>query len=146
VVSEGSGHRMRAPVADFPADCPRHPTHFHPLGSAGCLRGFQQIAEFFSRRYRRGSQLNYDFTPIASPTFDGSLQMVGPPASGVAHFRGVTGGVYKTRERIHRSIADLRLLATPPSWGRVADPNPNLARFFGIRSPLRDRSPLWRAM
>ena len=88
----------------------------------------------------------YDFTPIASPTFDGSLQMVGPPASGVAHFRGVTGGVYKARERIHRSIADLRLLATPPSWGRVADPNPNLARFFGIRSPLRDRSPLWRAM
>jgi hypothetical protein len=29
VVSEGSGHRMRAPVTDFPADCPRHPTHFH---------------------------------------------------------------------------------------------------------------------
>ncbi len=34
----------------------------------------------------------YDFTPIADPTFDGSLQMVGPPASGVTHFRGVTGG------------------------------------------------------
>jgi hypothetical protein len=54
--------------------------------------------------------------------------------------------VYKARERIHRSIADLRLLATPTSWGRVADPNPNHARFFGIRSPSRDRSPLWRAM
>jgi hypothetical protein len=54
----------------------------------------------------------------------------------------VTGGVYKARERIHRSVADLRLLATPPSWGRVADPNPNQARFFGIRSPLRDRCPL----
>ena len=26
------------------------------------------------------------------------------PASGVADFRGVTGGVYKARERIHRSI------------------------------------------
>src|ERR687892_749269 len=88
----------------------------------------------------------YDFTPIANPTFDGSLQMVGPPASGVADFRGVTGGVYKTRERIHRSIADLRLLATPPSRGRVADLDPNQARFFGIRSPSRDRSPLWRAM
>ena len=35
------------------------------------------------------------------------------------------GGVYKARERIHRSVADLRLLATPTSWGRVADPNPN---------------------
>src|ERR671933_454792 len=67
---------------------------------------------------------------------------VGPPASGVTDFRGVTGGVYKPRERIHRSVADLRLLATPPSWSRVADSNPNLARLFGIRSPSRDRSPL----
>src|ERR1700761_6401446 len=67
----------------------------------------------------------YDFVPIASPTFDGSLLAVGPPASGVTDFRDVTGGVYKARERIHRSVADLRLLATPTSWGRVADPNPN---------------------
>ena len=68
----------------------------------------------------------YDFVPIASPTFDSSLpQGVGPPASGVTDFRDVTGGVYKARERIHRSNADLRLLATPTSWGRVADPNPN---------------------
>ena len=57
----------------------------------------------------------YDFTPIADPTFDGSLLAVGPPASGVTHFRGVTGGVYKARERIHRGNADPRLLATPPS-------------------------------
>jgi hypothetical protein len=68
----------------------------------------------------------YDFVPIASPTFDDSLpQGVGPPASGVTDFRDVTGGVYKARERIHRSTADLRLLETPTSWGRVADPNPN---------------------
>ena len=68
----------------------------------------------------------YDFVPIASPTFDDSLpQGVGPPASGVTDFRDVTGGVYKARDRIHRSDADLRLLATPTSWGRVADPNPN---------------------
>jgi hypothetical protein len=46
----------------------------------------------------------YDFTPITSPTFDGSLLAVRPPASGVASFRGVTGGVYKARERIHRGI------------------------------------------
>ena len=32
---------------------------------------------------------------------------------------------YRTRERIHRNVADLRLLAIPASWGRVADPNPN---------------------
>ena len=67
----------------------------------------------------------YDFTPIADPTFDGALQKVGPPASGVTDFRGVTGGVYKARERIHRSIADLRLLATPTSRSRVADCDPN---------------------
>ncbi len=67
----------------------------------------------------------YDFTPIADPTFDGSLQKVGPPASGVTDFRGVTGGVYKARERIHRSNADLRLLATPTSRSRVADYDPN---------------------
>ena len=67
----------------------------------------------------------YDFVPIANPTFDHSPQTVGPWASGVTNFRDVTGGVYKARERIHRSVADLRLLATPPSWGRVADPNPN---------------------
>ena len=67
----------------------------------------------------------YDFTPIMSYTLEGCLLAVGSPASSTAHFRDVTGGVYKARERIHRSVADLRLLATPTSWGRVADPNPN---------------------
>src|SRR5690606_14789389 len=46
----------------------------------------------------------YDFTPIICPTFDGSLLAVRPPASGVTDSRGVTGGVYKTRERIHRDM------------------------------------------
>ena len=67
----------------------------------------------------------YDFVPITDPTFGSSLLAVGPLTSGVTDFRDVTGGVYKARERIHRSVADLRLLATPTSWGRVADPNPN---------------------
>ena len=44
---------------------------------------------------------------------------------GTPNFHGLTGGVYKARERIHRVIADTRLLANPTSWGRVADPNPN---------------------
>jgi hypothetical protein len=46
----------------------------------------------------------YDFTPITSPRLDGSLLTVGSPASSVANFRGVTGGVYKARERIHGSL------------------------------------------
>ena len=57
----------------------------------------------------------YDFVPVTDPTFDGCLFAVSSPASGVASFHDVTGGVYKARERIHRGIADPRLLATPPS-------------------------------
>jgi len=67
----------------------------------------------------------YDFTPITDPTFDGSFLAVRPPASGVADFRGVTGGVYKARERIQRGVADPRLLAIPPSCRRVAAYNLN---------------------
>ena len=68
----------------------------------------------------------YDLVPITSLTLDGSIpQGVRPPASGAAHFHDLTGGVYKARERIHRGVADPRLLATPPSWSRVADSNPN---------------------
>ena len=50
---------------------------------------------------------------------------VGPLASGVTDFRGVTGGVYKARERIHPGDADPGLLATPASRSRVADSDPN---------------------
>lgn len=57
----------------------------------------------------------YDLTPIINPTLDGSLQKVRTPVLGITDFRGLTGGVYKTRERIHRSIADLRLLVIPTS-------------------------------
>ena len=46
----------------------------------------------------------YDFTPVTRPAFGGSLLSVGSPTSGISDSHGVTGGVYKTRERIHRSI------------------------------------------
>ena len=46
----------------------------------------------------------YDFTPIMSYTLDGCSLAVSPPASSTAHFRDVTGGVYKARERIHRGV------------------------------------------
>ena len=46
----------------------------------------------------------YDFTPVTSPTFDCSFLAVRSQASGVSGSHGVTGGVYKTRERIHRDI------------------------------------------
>jgi hypothetical protein len=46
----------------------------------------------------------YDFTPIICPTLGGWLLAVTPPTSGVTNSRGVTGGVYKARERIHRGM------------------------------------------
>ena len=46
----------------------------------------------------------YDFTPVIGPTFGSSLLAVGSLTSGVTNSHGVTGGVYKTRERIHRGI------------------------------------------
>ena len=46
----------------------------------------------------------YDFVPVISPTLDTCPPKVGPAASGVTDFRGVTGGVYKAREHIHRGV------------------------------------------
>ena len=67
----------------------------------------------------------YDFVPVTGPTLGGCLLAVGPPTLGIAGSHDVTGGVYKARERIHRSMADLRLLATPTSCRRVAACNLN---------------------
>ena len=46
----------------------------------------------------------YDLTPIIEPTFDCCLLAVSSQASGVSNFHGLTGGVYKARERIHRGM------------------------------------------
>jgi hypothetical protein len=64
------------------------------------------------------------------PSHCARLRRLGPlrvpaPTSGAHSFHGVTGGVYKARERIHRGVADPRLLAIPASCRRVAADNPN---------------------
>ena len=46
----------------------------------------------------------YDFTPVADPTVVGCFLAVSAPASGRTNSHGVTGGVYKARERIHRGM------------------------------------------
>ena len=46
----------------------------------------------------------YDFTPVIRPAFGGSFLAVESQTSGISDSHGVTGGVYKTRERIHRDI------------------------------------------
>ena len=67
----------------------------------------------------------YDFTPVTNPAVVIALLAVRLTTSGRTRSHGVTGGVYKTRERIHRDIADPRLLAIPTSCRRVAAYNPN---------------------
>ncbi len=46
----------------------------------------------------------YDFTPIMSHTLGAALLAVRLTTSSTTHFRDVTGGVYKARERIHRIV------------------------------------------
>ena len=64
----------------------------------------------------------YDLAPITGIALGRPSR---PRPSGAPGFHGLTGGVYKARERIHRAMADARLLANPASWSRVADSNPN---------------------
>ncbi len=89
----------------------------------------------------------YDFTPVADHTVETvSRRTVKLASSGAANFHGVTGGVYKARERIHRSIADLRLLAIPTSCSRVADCNPDWDRLFEICTTSRLSNPLYLSL
>ena len=46
----------------------------------------------------------YDFTPVTNPAVVIALLAVRLTTSGRTRSHGVTGGVYKTRERIHRDI------------------------------------------
>ena len=71
----------------------------------------------------------YDLALVTSFTLGGSLRL---PTSGTPRFHGLTGGVYKARERIHRIVADIRLLAIPASRSRVADFDPNWDRVLGL--------------
>ena len=46
----------------------------------------------------------YDFTPVTNHSLGGCLLAVSSPISGAIGSHGVTGGVYKARERIHRGV------------------------------------------
>ena len=74
----------------------------------------------------------YDLAPITGFTLGRSLRL---RTSGTPGFHGLTGGVYKARERIHRAMADARLLANPASWSRVADSSPNWGGVSGSAPP-----------
>ena len=46
----------------------------------------------------------YDFAPVTNLTLNSSFPKVSALLLGATDFHGVTGGVYKTRERIHRAM------------------------------------------
>ena len=77
----------------------------------------------------------YDFIPVTSLTLGRSFLAVRARTSGATGFHDVTGGVYKTRERIHGTVADVPLLAIPASRRRVAACDPNWAQFYRFPPP-----------
>ena len=85
----------------------------------------------------------YDLTPVSVFTVD---LRIARRASGMHTSHGLTGGEYKTREQIHRDMADSRLLAIPTSWSRVADSNLDWDRLFGVGSLSRVGYPLYRPL
>ena len=84
----------------------------------------------------------YDLVPIRSWRLGACPLAVGTATWPPPPFRGLTGGVYKAQEHIHRGVADPRLLAIPASCGRVAARNPNWGPVFAIGSALRLRDAL----
>ena len=66
----------------------------------------------------------YDLAPVTGLTLGRPLRL---RTSGTPGSHGLTGGVYKARERIHRAMADARLLANPASdWRPVARWRPSV--------------------
>src|SRR5262245_16301021 len=70
----------------------------------------------------------YDLVPITGLAVGAAPLAVGLATSGSPGFRGLTGGVYKAQEHIHRGVADPRLLAIPSSRRRVAASDLNWGR------------------
>ena len=81
--------------------------------SLRCVSTWNELPSFLFRSLPRKEVIQphlpirlpcYDFTPVIGLTFDGWLLSVTSPASGAPNSHGVTGGVYKARERIHRGM------------------------------------------
>src|SRR3972149_1806495 len=83
----------------------------------------------------------YDLVLLTSFTFADALLAVRQPTSGTPSSDHLTGGVYKTRERIHPVVADTGLLTIPASRRRVSAFDLNWGRFFGISSTSRFGNP-----
>ena len=86
----------------------------------------------------------YDLVPITGFIFGACL--AAPTTSDAPRFGGLTGGVYKAQEHIHRGVADPRLLAIPASRRRVAAFDLNWAVFFAISFSSQSRVALYTAL
>ena len=67
----------------------------------------------------------YDFTPVTNPTFDGSLLKGWATGFGCCRLPWCDGRCVQGPGTYSPWRADPGLLATPASWSRVADSNPN---------------------
>ena len=79
------------------------------LGNVGLFFELTGSTELFPRKEVIQPHLPvrlpcYDFTPVTNPALGRCFLTVSSRTSGVVDFHGVTGGVYKTRERIQRSV------------------------------------------
>ena len=97
---EGPGSRMLRPRRERGLHLPYGSRgDVHPLGPDNGLPRKEVIQPHLPVRLPC-----YDFTPLTLHTFGASLLAVGPATSGADDSGGVTGGVYKARERIHRGM------------------------------------------
>src|SRR5690606_33326986 len=85
----------------------------------------------------------YDLAPIFGFALARSSRL---HALGTTNFHGLTGGVFKALERIHRVIADTRILANSISRSQVADHDPNCDRLYEISTLLPSSCPLYRPL
>jgi hypothetical protein len=130
-----------------------HYVMFHPMGCLfEILLSFISFgvasSQFYSRKEVFQPHLPvrlpcYDLAPVIGFTLGRSLRL---HTLGTPNFHGLTGGVYKARERIHRVIADTRLLANPTSRGRVADLYPNCEWLCEIGILLPASCPLYHPL
>ena len=73
---------------------------------------FQHIAKFFNHITAKGRNKVVYFYDLAHVT---DLGLIPEEILSITGSLGLTGGEYRTRERIHRGMADPRLLAIPAS-------------------------------
>ena len=79
--------------------CARHPCGHRIAATTPCFPRKEVIQPHLPIRLPC-----YDFTPVTKRTVVSGLLAVSLPTSGTSRSHGVTGGVYKTRERIHRDM------------------------------------------